>query len=106
VTPACLPFSAPETWPRAFNRCAVFLSPTPTNVGISLRGLPMFKEIEPKIDSYDSHGVKTRPPAAAKFGVGATSLPEINDALDQRRAHNSALSDPGRKGYEKQSPNS
>jgi hypothetical protein len=58
------------------------------------------------VDSYTSQGVKTRPPAAAKFGVGATSLPEINDALDQRRAHNEALSDPGRQGYEKQSPNS
>jgi hypothetical protein len=56
------------------------------------------------VDGYNSQGVKTRPPAAAKFGVGATSLPEIQDATDQRRAHSESLSDPGRKGYEKQSP--
>jgi hypothetical protein len=66
--------------------------------------IPADQGVEPKIDGYNSHGVKTRPPAAAKFGVGASSLPEINDALDQRRAHNEALSDPSRKGFEKQSP--
>jgi hypothetical protein len=57
-----------------------------------------------EVDGYQSMGTKTRPPAAAQFGVGATSLPEIRDACDQRRAHNEALSDPGRKGFEKQSP--
>jgi hypothetical protein len=66
--------------------------------------IPADQGVVPKIDGYNSHGVKTRPPAAAQFGVGATSLPEIQDACDQRRAHSDALSDPGRKGWEKQSP--
>jgi hypothetical protein len=70
------------------------------------KDIPVDRGVDPKISDYNSHGVKTRPPAAAKFGVGASSLPEINDALDQRRAHNEALSDPSRKGFEKQSPNS
>jgi hypothetical protein len=59
-----------------------------------------------EVDGYESMSVKTRPPAAAKALVGATSLPEIADACDQRRAHSNALSDPSRKGFEKQSPNS
>jgi hypothetical protein len=46
------------------------------------RDIPVDQGVVPKIDGYNSHGVKTRPPAAAKFGVGASSLPEINDALD------------------------
>jgi hypothetical protein len=59
-----------------------------------------------EVDSYNSQGTKTRPPAAAKFGVGATSLPEIQDATDQRRAHSAALSKDDRAGWPKQSPNS
>jgi hypothetical protein len=58
------------------------------------------------VGTYESAGTKTRPPAAARYGVGATHLAQIRDATDQRRAHNSALSDPGRAGYEKQSPKS
>jgi hypothetical protein len=68
------------------------------------KNIPADQGVAPKIDGYNSHGVKTRPPAAAKFGVGASSLPEIADACDQRRAHSNALSDPSRKGFEKQSP--
>jgi hypothetical protein len=68
------------------------------------KDVPVDQGVVPKIDGYNSHGVKTRSPAAAQFGVGATSLPEIQDACDQRRAHSDALSDPGRKGWEKQSP--
>jgi hypothetical protein len=60
-----------------------------------------------EVDGYQSMGTKTRPPAAAKAIVGATSLPEIQDATDQRRAHSAALSnDHGRKGWPKQSENS
>ena len=58
------------------------------------------------IDVYTSHGTKTRPPAAAKFGDGATSLPEIQDATEQQRAHSAALSKDDRAGWPKQSPNS
>lgn len=58
------------------------------------------------VDGYDSAGTKTRPPQAAIFDRGATSLPQIADATDQRREHSRQLSDPGRKGWEKQSPNS
>jgi hypothetical protein len=40
------------------------------------------------------------------FDKGAASLPEIQDACDQRREHSRQLSDPGRASYPKQSPNS
>jgi hypothetical protein len=68
--------------------------------------IPADRGVEPKIDGYNSHGVKTRLPAAAQFGFGATSLPEINDAIDQRREHSRQLFDPGRAGWPEQSPNS
>jgi hypothetical protein len=40
------------------------------------------------------------------FDKGAASLPEIQNACDQRREHSRQLSDPGRASYPKQSPNS
>jgi hypothetical protein len=42
-------------------------------------------------DGYNSQAAPVRPPAASKFGVGATNLTEIKDACDQRRAHSDAL---------------
>jgi hypothetical protein len=68
--------------------------------------IPANRDVAPKIGSYDSHGEKTRAPQAARFDRGASSMPEIVDAINQRREHNSNLSDPGRKGWKKQSPNS
>jgi hypothetical protein len=58
----------------------------------------------PILSVYDANGVKTRAPAASKFGVGATHIAQIKDATEQRRAHSEALSNPGRAGYKKQSP--
>jgi len=58
----------------------------------------------PLISGYNSHGTKTTPPEASKFNKGAQSIEQIREATDARRAHNAALSDPGRKGWEKQSP--
>jgi len=68
--------------------------------------IPANRHVEPKISDYNSHGTHTRPPQAAAFDRGASSMPEIVDAINQRREHNSALSDPSRKGWQKQSPNS
>jgi hypothetical protein len=59
-----------------------------------------------KVDGFNSEAAPVRPPQAAMFDKGAASLSEIQDACDQRRAHSAALSDPSRKGLEKQSPNS
>jgi hypothetical protein len=56
------------------------------------------------IDGYNSHGTKTTPPDAAKFGRGATNLEQIRQATDARRQHSNQLSDPGRQGWQKQSP--
>jgi hypothetical protein len=53
---------------------------------------------------YNSHGTKTMPPDAAKFNRGAQLIEQIRHATGQRRAHSEALSDPGRKGWQKQSP--
>jgi hypothetical protein len=55
-------------------------------------------------DGYNSHGTKTMPPDAAKFNRGAQLIEQIRHATGQRRAHSEALSDPGRKGWQKQSP--
>jgi hypothetical protein len=57
-----------------------------------------------KVDGFNSQAAPVRPPAAAMFNRGAANLAEIKDATDQRRAHSAALSDPGRKGWPKQSP--
>jgi hypothetical protein len=54
--------------------------------------------------TYQSHGTKTPPPDAAKFNRGAQSIEQVRQATEQRRAHNNALSNPGRAGYKKQSP--
>jgi hypothetical protein len=59
-----------------------------------------------EVDGYESMGTKTRPPAAAKFGVGSTSLPEIQDATDRRRAHSDALSKDDHTGWPAQSRDS
>jgi hypothetical protein len=59
---------------------------------------------KPIVGGYCDHGVKTPAPAAARFNHGATNIAEIKHATDQRRAHSAALSDPGRKGWPKQSP--
>jgi hypothetical protein len=59
-----------------------------------------------KVDGFNSQAAPVRPPQAAMFDKGASSLPEIHDACDQRPEHSRQLSDPGRAGYPKQSPNS
>ena len=59
-----------------------------------------------QIDGYNSEAAPVRPPQAAMFDKGATTLAEMQDACDQRREHSAALSDHGRAGYPKQSPNS
>jgi hypothetical protein len=56
------------------------------------------------VDGYNSYTPKTVPPSAAKFNKGATSIEEIRRATEARREHSRALSDPGRKGWEKRSP--
>jgi hypothetical protein len=58
------------------------------------------------IDGYNSHGTKTVPPEAAKFGRGATNIEQFRQATELRRLHNAKLSDPARRGWQKQSPNS
>jgi hypothetical protein len=55
------------------------------------------------VSNYGSHGVKTTPPDAARFGRGAGGLAQIREATELRRLHNEKLSDPGRRGWEKQS---
>jgi hypothetical protein len=59
-----------------------------------------------KVDGYNSQAAPVRPPQAAMFDKGATTLSEVQDACDQRREHSRQLSDPGRAGWPKQSPNS
>jgi hypothetical protein len=49
------------------------------------------------VDGYNSHGVKTRPPAASRAGVGATNITEIRDATEQRRKHAEAIAEAGAK---------
>ncbi len=53
---------------------------------------PLNSDIEPKISDYNSHGVHTVPPAAAKFGIGATTVEQIQQATDARREHSAQLS--------------
>jgi hypothetical protein len=53
-----------------------------------------------RVDGYNSQAAPLRPPAASKFGVGASNLTEINDAIDQRRAHSAALSRKGSRMFE------
>jgi hypothetical protein len=48
-----------------------------------------------KVDGFNSQAAPVRPPQAAMFDKGASSLPEIQDACDQRREHSRQLSDPG-----------
>jgi hypothetical protein len=55
-----------------------------------------------KIDGYNSQAAPVRPPQAAQFNKGATDIREVQDATDQRREHSNALSNSGRKGFEKQ----
>lgn len=58
----------------------------------------MTDKIEPKVSEYNSHGVKTEPPAAAKFNQGATTIPQIEQAANARREHSQQLSIPSREG--------
>jgi hypothetical protein len=58
----------------------------------------------PIVGGYCDRGTKTPAPAAAQFNRGASHPAEIKHATEQRRAHSAALSDPGRRGYAKQSP--
>jgi hypothetical protein len=60
--------------------------------------------IKPLIDGYNSQAAPVTPPAAAIFNKGAATVREMQEAADRRREHSRALSDPGRKGWEKQSP--
>jgi hypothetical protein len=59
-----------------------------------------------KVDGFNSQAAPVRPPQAAMFDKGATTLAEVQDACDQRRAHSAALSKDDRAGWPAQSPNS
>jgi hypothetical protein len=67
----------------------------------------MSEDNQPKIgvDIWNSQvaPVTVRPPVAAIFGKGATSLSQIKQATDALREHSRRLSDPARKGWPKQS---
>ena len=53
-----------------------------------------------RVDGYNSQAAPVRPPQAAMFDKGATTLPEIEDACDQRREHSRLLSKPAPKRVE------
>jgi hypothetical protein len=107
-------------WPRALIRCAAFFILNADRVGITRSKLVMtdikqqagYPTLQPtsnppiKIDGYNSQAAPVAPPAAAIFDKGVTDEKGAQEACDKRRAHSAALSDPSRKGFEKQSPNS
>jgi transposase-like protein len=47
------------------------------------------------VDGYNSQTVKTNPPGAAKFGVGARTIEQIKQATDARREHSRQLGEAG-----------
>jgi len=47
------------------------------------------------VDGYNSHFIKTTPPAAAKFGQGAMTRQQIEEATNARREHSRALGEAG-----------
>ena len=58
--------------------------------------IPSNQGVKPLIDGYQSGGVKTNPPAAAKFNVGATNVEQVREATEARRQHSRQLSEAGK----------